>query len=173
MFVYTVSLEYDITRASLQTKTIRGKTDVHTEKGGLRITRHPARLEIDNKAFFESLNIKSAEKILKDSADLGKRAVMKATARYAAEGSAMLGPDSKTIAEITAARAYQTINRVLEFIPKNRPEIHFKDGFVDISYEKDRQNVRFTPPFVEFENVPYQVRFHAVRHLRGAINVED
>ncbi|HBL83434.1 MAG: hypothetical protein A2Y17_04265 [Clostridiales bacterium GWF2_38_85] len=160
MYIYPVSLRYEITKAQLLIKKIPSEVKVETEKNGYQMKRHPAEMKIDNTDFFESIGIKSPEKVLEDAAVYGKQAVLKGMARRSEEKNAMLGPDGMTVAEIAAQRSYRTIQSTLDFIPKSRPEISWEEGYVDINYTKDQRNVTWTPPEIKFEYIPYSVEIY-------------
>lgn len=161
--VYRVTLRYEITDAQLLIKTTPSETKVETEKNGLEIESHPIKMDIDNKDFFESIGIKSIGKVLDDAAEYGKQAVIKSMQRYADEKNAMLGPDGLTVAEIAAQRQIKTISSALDFIPDSKPEISWRDGYIDVNYVKDERNVQWTPPQVEYEYIPYSVKIIAER----------
>lgn len=157
MLLYRVSLKYEITKAQLLIKTTPSELQMDTEKNGYEMDSHPIQIQIDNKDFFESIGIKSVDKVLEDSAAYGRQAVLKSMARYTEEKNAMLGPDGMTVAEIAAQRSYKTISSTLDFLPDSKPEITWKDGYMDIKYTLDQRNVEWIPPQIEFEYVPYSV----------------
>lgn len=162
--VYHVTLKYEITDAQLLLKTTPSELKVETEKGGLQIEHHPIKMEIDNKDFFESIGIKSISKVLQDAAEYGKQAVIKSMKRYADEKNAMLGADGLTVAEIAAQRSIKTISSALDFIPDSKPEISWRDGYIDINFVRDDRNVQWIPPEIEFEYIPYSVKIIAERY---------
>lgn len=165
MILYRVSLKYEITKAQLLIKTIPPEIKVKTERNGYEMDGHPIKIQMDNKDFFESIGIKSVDKVLKESAEYGKQAVLKSMARCTKENDALLGPDGMTMAEVVAQSSYKTISSTLDFIPENRPKISWKDGYTDIKYIKDDRNVEWKPPEIEFEYVPYSVDIKAERYI--------
>lgn len=160
MFVYPVSLRYEITEAQLLVKKIPAEIKVKTERNGYDMDNHPIKIQIDNTDFFESIGIKSPEKVLEDSAMRGRQAVLRSMARYTEEGNERLGPDGKTIAEIKAQHSYKTITSTLDFIPKSKPHISWKDGYIDIDFTKDKRHVEWIPARYEFEYIPYSVKIY-------------
>ena len=82
-------------------------------------------------------------------------------ARYTKEKNAKLGPDALTVAEIAAAESRHTVTSRLDFIPKDRPHIRWKDGYIDIEYIKDERTVEMIPAKVEFKYIPYKVEIYA------------
>ena len=120
-------------------------------------------MKLDNTKFFESIGIKSMDKVLREAAEYGKQAVIKSMKRYAEEKNAMLGPDSLTIAQIAAKRSIQTIASALKFIPESKPEISWEGGYLDINYVKDEMKISWSPPVIEYEYIPYSVKIYAER----------
>ncbi|HAN20836.1 MAG: hypothetical protein A2Y15_04855 [Clostridiales bacterium GWF2_36_10] len=165
MFIYRISLQYEITKAQLLIKTTPPEVKVDTEKKGYEMDSHPIKIQIDNKEFLESIGIKSINKVLEEKAEYGKQAVLKSMARYTEDKNAMLGPDGLTVSEIAAQRSFKTISSTLKFIPENQPEISWKDGYVDINYTKDERNVKYIPSQMEFEYIPYSVKFIVKKHM--------
>ncbi|HOK68660.1 MAG TPA: DUF6470 family protein [Bacillota bacterium] len=160
MFVYPVSLRYEITDAQLIINRIPAEIKVETVKHGYQIKNHPIKIQINNKGFFESLGIKSVDTVLKDAARRGQEAVNTYMKRRGEDKNAYLGPDGTTVWELAAQRAFPTIESRLSFIPDQKPEISWKDGYVDIEYVPDERHVEYVPARLEFEYIPYSVKIY-------------
>jgi hypothetical protein len=160
MFVYPVSLRYEITDAQLIVNKIPAEIKVETKKRGYVMNNHPIKIQINNKSFFESLGIKSTDAVLLDSARKGEEAVFKKMEKYAQEKNAALGPDGMTVAQLATQRAFPTIQSKLAFIPEQKPEISWKDGYIDVDYVMDERHVEYTPPKFEFQYIPYSVKIY-------------
>lgn len=160
MFVYPVSLRYEITDAQLIINKIPAEIKVETVRHGYEMKSHPIKIQINNKGFFESLGIKSSDKILKDAAQRGQEAVYDFMKKRDEEKNAALGPEGMTVADLAAQRAFPTIESKLDFIPEQKPEISWEDGYVDIEYVRDERHVEYIPARLEFEYIPYLVKIY-------------
>lgn len=161
MFTYSISLKYEITKAQLLMQTIPAQVEVKTEKNGYKMDAHPIKIQIDNAKFFQSIGIKPVSVILKDSAARGKKAALDYMAKCSREKNEKLGSNAMTVAEIAAEQSHHTVMSELDFIPKEKPHISWKDGYVDINYIKDRRIVNRTPSKLEFQYIPYKVEIYA------------
>jgi hypothetical protein len=166
MYIYRISLKYEITRAQLLMKTIPSQVEITTEKNGYQIDAHPIKMKIDNAAFFQSIGIKPVSTILQDSAARGEKSVLDYIGKCSGNKNAKLGPHAMTVAEIAAAYSHRTIMSSLDFIPKERPQISWEDGYVDIDYKKDERTVNRTPSRLEFEYIPYKVEIFAEKLIQ-------
>lgn len=160
MLLYRVSLKYEITEAQIVIKTTPGEFKVETEKNGFEMKSHPIKVDIDNTPFYESLDIKSVDKMLKDYVELGKQAVLKAMKECGQDANQMFGPKGLTVAQLAAQHSFKSIDSTIEVIPK-KPNISWNDGYIDIKYIKDERNTEWIPPEIEIEYIPYSVDVNA------------
>jgi hypothetical protein len=121
---------------------------------------HPIKIQIDNKNFFESLGIKSSDSILLEAARKGEEAVYSFMERHTRDKNATLGPNGITVAEIAAQHAFPTIESKLVFIPDEKPDISWTEGYVDVEYVMDERHVEYTPARYEFQYIPYSVKIY-------------
>ena len=158
MFVYPVSLRYEITDAQVIINKIPAEIKVETKKNGYVMNNHPIKIEINNKNFFESIGIKSPDRILVEAARKGEEAVYKSMERHAQEKNSAVKPNGMTVAELAVQRSFPTIQSKLDFIPDEKPEISWKDGYIDMEYVMDERHVEYTPPRLEVQYIPYSVK---------------
>jgi hypothetical protein len=161
---YPVSLRIDMTRARCLYQIVPAEMRIKTEKHGFTMENHPIKIQLDNEGFFGSLGIKSLKQQSAETAQKAKQAVSDFMGRKAEEKNAMLGPDGLTIAQIKAARFVQRPEAMtLTFIPDQRPEISWRDGYLDIEYRKDDLDISWIPGDVYFTYCPYSVKFSVDR----------
>jgi hypothetical protein len=156
---YPASLGYEIKKAQLLYQTRPAQMDMETEKNGLKIRSSPVRLEIDNRAFFDSLGLKSYRTAAREAAQKGRQAALEATARYAREGSAMLGPDGLTVSQLAGQRARQRPQSELVFIPE-KPVLSWQPPQLDIEYTPDQTHIQWDTGDVQFRYQPYEIHYY-------------
>lgn len=150
-------LNIEFTRAKLLMQSHPARVSIETEKSGLNIENSPVRLEINNRAFFDSMGLKSNERLSLDFAEESRQAGYEATAQIAQEGDALVGPHAMTIADIIRSRTNNTIETVLAFIPSEKPELNWSDPRLDITYTPDKLHISWDTGGVETEYVPYSL----------------
>lgn len=165
MYIYQISLRYDITRAQLLMRTIPAEARVQTIRNGVEIDSHPLKIKIDNSDFFKSIGIKPVSSVLQDSAVSGKKSVLDYMAKKSREKNDKLGPNAKTVAEIANTKPGHVWSK-LDFIPKERPHISWEDGYIEFDFKKDDRKVDITPAKLEFEYIPYKVEIFAERWMK-------
>lgn len=129
------------------------------DRGGLEIRYDPIHADIDNRAFFDSLGLKSVGLLGRELVDRGKNAVLEGMARSAREGDLLAAPRSGGIAEIAAENAVKSIETMLVFIPE-RPSVSWEGGDVGIEYTPDRLRFEWKTNRVKLAYEPYDVEFN-------------
>lgn len=165
MYIYQISLRYDITRAQLLMRTIPPEIRVQSIRNGVEINSHPLKIKIDNSDFFKSIGIRPVWSVLQDSAVKGNRAVLDYMAKQAHKKNALLGPNAKTVAEIANTKPGLIWSKI-DFIPKEAPHISWEDGYVDINFKKDQRVVDIIPGRIEFRYIPYRVEIYAEKWIK-------
>lgn len=124
----------------------------------------PIRLEIDNRAFFDSLGLKSLESLAADLVARGKRAADEGTARYCIEGRLLAEGGPEAMRNIVQIRTGKSIETVLAFIPESPPKMSWKDGYTNIEYTPDRLHFEWHIGKVNLNYHPYEISFHYKAH---------
>lgn len=136
--------------------------EMSRNKGGLEINHMPPRLEIDNRAFFDSIGLKSLSALAKDLIEKSRRAALDGTERYAIEGDILASSGSGGIVPIALSRSSRSIETMLVFIPESAPEISFSEGRVDTEYTPDRLFFKWQLEGVKTDYIPYCIEYHGI-----------
>jgi len=145
-----------VTPARLDYKTERAEWTIRRERNGFQMESEPVRLQLDNRAFFEDIGIKSMATMAKEQMEAGSRAVQEFMARQAREKELMSGPEPLSMAEIVRMPEKQPTTQLV-FIPSHKPEISWEGGTLDMKYVPDELDIRWTRGGVHFQYHPYSV----------------
>jgi len=160
---YLSQVNIKSTKAQLLQHSEPPQVKVTRQKGGLTMESHPIKLDIDNRAFFDSIGLKSTSALADENIAKGQKAVMDSMAEYAQEADIMFEPhNNNAIGEIAVMRASKTIESVLAFIPEESPKLNWSGGDVDISYKPDKLNFAWDTGGIESRYIPYQVEYTVV-----------
>ncbi len=162
-----IKVEINITKGSFTNPRVNNpdkafKMDIQTNNGKLQIKSEPQKIKIDTYAARSSMGYGQYNNadLIKKEAEKGIRLAYEGTARIASEGNQLARGASP--AEIAAqnSRAGQTIQTIMEFLPKTGADITFEDGVLNINYDAGDVNIdwenaaaipyEFTPGKVEF-----------------------
>lgn len=162
-----IKVEINITKGSFTNPRVNNpekafKMDIQTNNGKLQIHSEPQKIKIDTYAARSSMGYGQYNNadLIKTEAEKGIKLAYEGTARIASEGNQLARGASP--AEIAAqnSRAGQTIQTIMEFLPKTGADITFEDGVLNINYEAGDVNIdwenaaampyEFTPGKVEF-----------------------
>jgi len=139
------------------------KMNIKTDKGELKIHSELPKIKIDTYAARSSMgygNYNNADFIKRNSQD-GISVAYQATAKIVNEGDQLVRGVSP--AEIAAQnnKAGQTIQTIMDFLPKEGADVTFDKGVLNINYDAGDVNIdwdnagmvpfEFTPGKVEFE----------------------
>jgi hypothetical protein len=130
------------------------------DRGGFEMKSDPIRMELDNRAFFDSLGLKSIGGLADDLVQRGKEAALESTARYCREGDLLANPKSGGVSEIILQRMTKSIDTMLVFIPEP-PSVSWEGGDVSIEYTPDRLRFDWSTHSPKIEYQPYSIEFNA------------
>ena len=162
-----IKVEINITKGSFTNPRVNNpdkvfKMDIQTKNGKLEIHSEPQKINIDTYAARSSMgygNYNNAD-LIKTQAQKGIKLAYDGTARVVNQGNQLAR--GATASEIAAqnARAGQTIQTIMDFIPKTGADITFDKGVLNINVEASDVNIdwenaaampyEFTPGRVEF-----------------------
>ena len=149
------------TKARLLQHSEAPKLEIARQKGGLKIEHHPIQLDIDNRAFFDSIGLKSITTLATDLIGRGQKAVFEGMAEYADEADMLSAPDGdRAIQEIAVMHSRKSIETMLAFIPEDSPQMNWSGGTVDIHYTPDKMQFHWTISGIERTYIPYQIDFN-------------
>lgn len=136
---------------------------VERKRGGPDYESHPLKLDIDNRAFFDSLGLKSLSLQRDELIAKSRKAALESAAQYTREGNMLAEPKSYgAIARIAVLRTQKTIESVLAFIP-DPPEFHWSGGEVETGYIPDELSFNWDTGGVEKNYVPHSTGIYLTR----------
>ncbi len=149
-----INIEVNVTRAELKQESSSPTVHVTKNPGGMQIQADPIKVQIDNTAARESLGYgyKNIDTFARDEADKGIQVAYQAVATIVNEGDA-LGNLEATPGSIAASKANRTIEAVMDFLPKESPDISWSGGTLSINYRADTLSMDWdvsTRPKMEF-----------------------
>lgn len=155
-------VKIDSSKASLLLQSKRAEVKIDRERGGFDMDSHPIQLDIDNRAFFDSMGLKSISALADDLAARGQKAALESIAQYVREGNMMASPQGDgAISQIAIMRTQKNIESMLAFMPENPPKMNWTDGYVDIKYSPDELRFQWDAGGVEKTYIPYSIHFSA------------
>lgn len=160
MRIEKVFLMFEITPAKLLYKTNPAQMQISVERGGMQMERGPIRMELDNKQFFDSIGIKGIRTRAQENVQAGMKAAQEAAGRYTRQKNAMTGPDAVSISQIAVQQGREPVKTVLAFLPEAKPKISWTGGELNMRYIRDKVEISWKPPEIEFTYVPYSVECH-------------
>lgn len=172
-----ISIELKTSHAQLKNTSdgqlMRGpKLSLSREKGGLRITSEPIKVNIDTYETMKSAGIMSpADKTL-EYKEKGINIAYQATARYAAEGDQLANTPSAANPIPQLAKSYMNrdIETMLSFIPSQAPNITWRDGTLNIEYDMDQLDIDWESSKPRFEFIPPTIELTVLE--RPAVVIE-
>ncbi len=156
-----INIEVNVTRAELKQDSTAPMVHITKNPGGMQIKAEPIKVNIDNTAARESLGYgyKNIDTFAKDEADKGMKIAYQAIANIVNEGDSLMNFEA-TPASIAAAKATRTMESVMEFLPKESPDISWSGNTLSINYQADtlsmdwdanmRPSMEFVPGSIEF-----------------------
>ncbi len=162
-----IKVEINITKGSFTNPRVNNpdkafKMDIQTNNGKLQIHSEPQKIKIDTYAARSSMGYGQYNNadLIKNEAEKGIRIAYEGTARIASEGNQLARGASPAEIAVQNSRAGQTIQTIMEFLPKTGADITFEDGVLNINYDAGDVNIdwenaaampyEFTPGKVEF-----------------------
>ncbi len=156
-----INIEVNVTRAELKQDSSAPKVQISKNPGGMQIKADPIKVQIDNSAARESLGYghKNIDTFAKDEADKGMRIAYEATATIVNEGNA-LADRTATPSSLAAQKASKTLETVMDFLPKEGPDISWTGNTLSINYTADTLNMDWdVSPRPAMEFVPGSIEF--------------
>lgn len=166
-----IKVEINITKGELTNPKVNNpdralKMDINTSKGQLKIHSEPPKIKIDTYAARSSMGYGQYNNMdmLKAKGSDGFSIAYQGVARIASEGNQLAKGVSP--AEIAAQnmRAGQTIQTIMEFLPKTGADVTFEEGVLNINYEMGEVDINaVNSQVVPFEFVPGRVEFEVTQ----------
>ncbi|MPM27921.1 hypothetical protein SDC9_74437 [bioreactor metagenome] len=132
------------TNPRLYIKTEKAKLDpefrfpsltVARDKGGYEMSFTPARLEIDNSPYFDSVGLRCLNTFTRDTAAQARSDAWEAAANACREGTAV--ENGASIGDLAMRRLTRGTPRMLTCIEPAKPEISCVKAALDVTYHKD------------------------------------
>ncbi|MGN0578287.1 MAG: DUF6470 family protein [Ruminiclostridium sp.] len=142
------------------------KMDIQTTPGRLKIQSEPTKINIDTYAARSSMGYGHYNNgdLIKKESEKGFSVAYEGTARIVNEGNQLVRGASPAQIAAQNNRAGQTIQTVMEFLPKTGADVTFDKGVLNINYEVgdvgiDWENAAAIP----FEYTPGKVEFQVTQ----------
>lgn len=157
------------------------KMDIETKDGNLQIHSEPMKIHIDTYAARSSLGYGNYNNLdlFKKKSEEGFRLAYEGTARIANDGNQLARGVSPSQIAAQHMRAGQTVQTIMDFLPKTGADVTFEDGVLNINYEVGDVNIdwenaqmmpyEFTPGRVEISIA--QMPRVEIEYLGGPIYV--
>ena len=128
---------------------------VEREQGGYEMEFSPARLQIDNGPYFDSVGLECIETFAQESAAAARDVAWEAAAAACRDGTAVeLGA---SLGDLAMRRLTAGIERMLACIQPARPEIACAKANLDVSYVKDAYNFEWDVGGATASYTPYSI----------------
>lgn len=160
-----INVEITVNRARLDYNNHLPKVKVTRDRGGLQIEAEPIKLHLDGQRMRDSLNMKKSADVTKDFADKGMKVSYQAIATIVQDGNKLVSPQGISPAEIASQKVQRSIETILEFLPKEGPEMSWTGGTLKVNYQADKMNFdwdlkqqaafNFIPGSIEFRVTQY------------------
>lgn len=156
-----INIEVNITRAELKVNQTAPRAHINQGPGTMQIEAEPIKVQIDNTAARESLGYgyKNIDTFAKDEAQKGMKVAYQAVANIVQEGNAMADFEA-TPSSLAASKAARTLETVMEFLPKESPDISWQGNTLNINYKAEALNIDWdTNMRPQMEFVPGSIEF--------------
>lgn len=160
---YFSQVYIDTKKAQLQQNYEPPAVEVTRDRGSLFIDNPPVECDIDNRAFFNSMGLKSISALADDLIERSKNAVLQSEANACREADILAVPhNDDAFNEIAFQRSQKTIETMLAFIPSSPPQIRWYGGGVRIDYKPDQLNFAWHTGGVQGTYIPYSVDYTVI-----------
>ena len=131
----------------LQIRTVKARLDpyfrfaeltVDVERNGYQIEFTPAKLEIDNSPYFDSVSLKSMEAFSEDYVLAAQKAAREAAVKACKVGEAVA--QGASIGSLAYLQTTRSIDRMLLCVQPQKPVITCIKSSLEVSYTKDDYN---------------------------------
>lgn len=146
-------------KAQLSITSERPKMDIETIKNGLTMKTSPVRLLIRNRAFFDSIGLKSMELVAKETVQSAESAVLEYMGKCTREGRSMVGPDGVTIAQLARSELTEDKSKTVALMPCVKPDIDWIPASVEFRFKPDKIDIRWDIGGVKLSYIPYSLQF--------------
>lgn len=172
-----IKVEINIRRGELSNPKINNpdkalKMNIKTDQGELKIHSEPPKIKIDTYAARSSLGYGhyNNSDFVKKNANDGMTIAYQGTAKIVNEGDQLVRGVSP--AEIAAQnnKAGQTIQTMMDFLPKEGADVTFDDGVLNINFDAGDVNIDWeNAGVVPLEFIPGKVEFNVTQMPRVEI----
>ena len=160
-----IDIEVTVNRAKLNYNNHLPKVKVTREKGGFHMEAEPIKLHLDSQKMRDSLSMKDSSKVTQDYADEGMKISYQAIAKFVQEGNKLASPKNISPADIASQKVQRSIETILEFLPKDSPEMSWSGGTLKINYEADEMNFDWNvQQQARFDFVPGNIEFNITQY---------
>lgn len=181
-----IKVELNIVKGEMRNPRVNNpdaafKMDIETKDGNLRIHSEPMKIHIDTYAARSSLGYGNYNNLdfFKKKSEEGFRLAYEGTARIANDGNQLARGAKPSEIAAQHMRAGQTVQTIMEFLPKTGADVTFEEGVLNINYEVGDVNIdwenaqmmpyEFTPGRVEISIA--QMPRVEIEYLGGPIYV--
>lgn len=181
-----IKVELNIVKGEMRNPRVNNpdaafKMDIETQDGNLRIHSEPMKIHIDTYAARSSLGYGNYNNLdfFKKKSEEGFRLAYEGTARIANDGNQLARGAKPSEIAAQHIRAGQTVQTIMEFLPKTGADVTFEEGVLNINYEVGDVNIdwenaqmmpyEFTPGRVEISIA--QMPRVEIEYLGGPIYV--
>jgi len=142
-------------RAKLLNRYEHASLDIDVDRNGYKMNFQPAKVEIDNQPFFDSIGLKSITALAKDCIRTGRAAALTSASRYTQEAQQKL--DGATVVDITYQQVTRSINRMAVCVETQDPEFSVRKAKLDIEYTPDEYQFNWRLGVVNSQYIPYSI----------------
>jgi len=123
-------------RARLDPSFRSAELEIDVERNGYQMKFTPAKLEIDNRPYFDSVNLKSIKALAEDYVRAAQQAARQAAERECRKGEAIA--NGASIGSLAYLQATRSIERMLVCVQPQMPEITCLEADLEVAYTKDQ-----------------------------------
>jgi len=157
---YITQVHIETKHAKLLLDSQAPQLSINRQRGGMDMESEPVRLDLDNRAFFDSLGLKSAKAFADEIVAKGKKAIIEGMSECAQEAEMLSTPKNhNAISQIAAMRTQKSIDLMLVFIPEERPKMNWRGGTLDMEFTPDRLDINWQIRELKGTYVPYSVEY--------------
>lgn len=157
---YISQVHIDTKPAKLLLDSEAPQLSIHRQRGGLDIESEPIKLDLDNRAFFDSLGLKSVKSFADEIVAKGKKAIIEGMSECAQEAEILSKPNNhNAISQIAVMETQKSIDLMLVFIPEERPKMNWTGGTLDMEFTPDKLDIDWQIRDIKGTYIPYSVKY--------------
>lgn len=157
---YISQVHIDTKPAKLLLDSEAPRLSINRQRGGMDMESEPIKLDIDNRAFFDSLGLKSVKAFADEIVAKGKKAIIEGMKECAQEAEILSRPkNDNAIRQISAMRTQKSIDLMLVFIPEERPKINWTGGTLDMEFTPDKLDINWQIQDLKGTYIPYAIEY--------------